>query len=302
MTELKAKKWRRAVVFFISASFIVCIFLILNCTVFSKTKGISSKDTVFLNPKYSDSLSQIYLCENNSDIMLYKKDSVWWGKTNKDGHSITFPLNKQKISSFISTLSSIRKIYHISDNVSLYKDYKLDENAFFAEARDANESILFDLYIGNENYNGTKIAFRTGKSTAIYETEENLKIFLHSDAQSWADMQLIPPELCLFEEAEVMRCSIDRNPVFESNRTDFEEYIHKLKNSRGSVVLSPEESNIAEQPAHEILLETPADIIRLIFSKNISDETFAVQCEINGKLLNYALEISQWTFNNIFSF
>ena len=256
MTDLKIEKWKKAITFFIISSIIVSILIFLQLIVFSDTKGIAGKETALLNSKYEDKLCEIILRFESSQIILYKADNLWWGKSFINNEYVTFPLNQQKIASFIKSLSSIRKVYHISDNVLLYKDYKLDENGFFVEARDDSKAILLDLCFGIQNYNGAKISFRTGKSTSIYETESDLSIFLYTDTHRWSDMLLLPKETAFFEETEVLQCSIDNLPIFTESRAELESFLYKLKTYRGSLVLAPNKSNLFDN-SHIILIETP---------------------------------------------
>ncbi|MBO4759115.1 MAG: DUF4340 domain-containing protein, partial [Spirochaetaceae bacterium] len=227
----------------------------------------------------------------------------WLGRATIDNQEVVFPLNNVKISEFLKALSSIRKVYHISDNVSLYKDYNLDSNAFAIEARDSSKAILLELFLGNLNYSASKIAFRTGKSTAIYETESDLAPYRHTEPESWADMQLLPAEHAAFDETEVMAYSIVPIPKVQEIRIlkEFESFCHKLLTARGSVIQPGFANNQSTIFSRMVLIETPQKIIRLFFIKNESEETYSVQTEINGKLSAYSLEISSWTFNNIFA-
>ncbi len=300
MTEMKAAKWKKTIVFLMICSILIGVLLFIRTILFSGTKGISGKDTALLNPKYQDAVSEILLRSGTSEILLYKKENFWWGSVSIDNENVIFPLNSNKISDFIKTLSAIRKVYHISDNVSLYKDYNLDNNAFYIEARDSSKAILLELFTGRLNYNDAKISFRTGKSTSIYETESDLVPYIHTQAEKWAAMQLLPAEHAAFDETEVLGCSIDGIPAFQDNRTELEAFLHKLITARGSVI-QPGFANNTTEFSRMVLIETPQKIIRLFFIKNESEETYSVQTEINGKLSAYSLEISSWTFNNIFA-
>ncbi len=300
MTEIKAAKWKKTIVFLMICSILIGVLLFIRTILFSGTKGISGKDTALLNPKYQDAVSEILLRSGTSEILLYKKENFWWGTVSIDNKNVIFPLNSNKISDFIKTLSAIRKVYHISDNVSLYKDYNLDNNAFYIEARDSSKAILLELFTGRLNYNGAKISFRTGKSISIYETESDLVPYIHTQPEKWADMLLLPAEHAAFAETEVLGCSIDVIPVFQDNRTELEAFLHKLITARGSVI-QPGFANNTIDFSRMVLIETPQKIIRLLFIKNESEETYSVQTEINGKLSAYSLEISSWTFNNIFA-
>ena len=300
MTEIKAAKWKKTIVFLMICSILIGVLLFIRTILFSGTKGISGKDTALLNPKYQDAVSEILLRSGTSEILLYKKENFWWGTVSIDNENVIFPLNSNKISDFIKTLSAIRKVYHISDNVSLYKDYNLDNNAFYIDARDNSKAILLELFTGRLNYNGAKINFRTGKSTSIYETESDLVPYIHTQAEKWADMQLLPAEHAAFDETEVLGCSIDGIPAFQDNRTELEAFLHKLITARGSVI-QPGFANNTTEFSRIVLIETPQKVIRLFFIKNESEETYSVQTEINGKLSAYSLEISSWTFNNIFA-
>lgn len=300
MTEIKLQKWKRIILFFILSSILTVILLFVRLTIFSQTKGISGKETAILNPKYKDSLKEIRLKSSASELFFLKKNDLWWGSLEKDNLKITFPLNKSKIDSFINTLSSIRKVYHISDNVSLYKDYKLDSDAFYIQARDNSKAILLELFTGKLNYNASKISFRTGKSTSIYETDSDLIPYIHTEAEKWADMQLLPSYFS-FKESEVLSCSIDGFAVYEGNRMEMESFIHKVLASRGSVILPSYINNMNEADcAHIILIETPQNNIRLFFLQNSSDDNYSVQSEINGQISGYSIEISLWTYNNLF--
>ncbi|MBO4439186.1 MAG: DUF4340 domain-containing protein [Spirochaetaceae bacterium] len=300
MTEIKAAKWKKIIFFLMICSILIGVLLFIRTILFSGTKGISGKDTALLNPKYQDAVSEILLRSGTSEILLYKKEKFWWGSVLIDNENVIFPLNSNKISDFIKTLSAIRKVYHISDNVSLYKDYNLDNNAFYIEARDSSKAILLELFTGRLNYNGAKISFRTGKSTSIYETESDLVPYIHTQAEKWADMQLLPAEHAAFDETEVLGCSIDGIPAFQDNRTELEAFLHKLITARGSVI-QPGFANNTTDFSRMVLIEMPQKIIRLFFIKNESEETYSIQTEINGKLSAYSLEISSWTFNNIFA-
>ena len=304
MTEIKALKWKKAIYFFIISSIIISILLFVKLTAFSKTKGIQGKDTAILNPKYESALSEFLLKTggtSSAEIAIYQKDGFWQGRAIVDNVEAVFPLNSKRMAEFIKTLDSIRKVYHITDNVSLYKDYGLDGGAFFIEARDSSRAILLELFLGKLNYNGTKIAFRTGKSTAIYETQADLSPYCHTEPESWADMLLLPQTYAAFEEAEVLACIIDGAPVFQDNRTDFETFVHKVISARGSAVKPPFAANVATSDLeHILLIETPQKVVRLFFLKNTENDSYSVQNEINGKLPEYSLEISSWTFNNLF--
>lgn len=310
MTELKASKLKRIIQIFFVSSVLIGIMLFVRLAVFSSTKGISGKDTAILNPKYEDTVSEILLKSAESDtgeIRLFKQDGFWLGRATIDNQETVFPLNNAKFSEFLKALSSIRKVYHISDNVSLYKDYNLDSNAFAIEARDSSKAILLELFLGNLNYSASKISFRTGKSTAIYETESDLAPYRHIEPESWADMLLLSAEHAAFDETEVLICTVDGSEVFQDNRTELETFVHKLIASRGSVVKPPFLDNSSrlsrtEDFAHIVLIEAPNKVIRLFVLKNDFNETYSVQSEINGKLSEYSLEISSWTFNNLFEF
>ncbi len=302
MTEIKAAKWKKSIFFLMICSILIGVLLFIRTILFSGTKGISGKDTALLNPKYQDAVSEIYLRSGISEVFLYKKENFWWGSASIENENVIFPLNSNKILDFIKTLSSIRKVYHISDNASLYKDYNLDGNAFYIEARDSSKAILLELFTGRLNYNGAKISFRTGKSISIYETESDLVPYIHTQAEKWADMLLLPAEHAAFDETEALGCSIDGIPVFPDNRTELEAFLHKMITARGSVIQPgfADNRNVTVF-SHIVLIETPQKIIRLFFIKNGTNETYSVQTEINGKLSAYSLEISSWTFNNLFT-
>ena len=301
MTELKAAKWEKTIFFLMLSSILIGVLLFIRTILFSGTKGISGKDTALLNPKYQDAVSEFLLRSGTSEVFLYKKENFWWGSVSIDNENVIFPLNSNKISDFIKTLSAIRKVYHISDNASLYKDYNLDGNAFYIEARDSSKAILLELFTGRLNYNGAKISFRTGKSTSIYETESDLVPYIHTQAEKWADMQLVPV-YAAFEETEVLGCSIDGIPAFQDNRIELEAFLHKVLSARGSVIQPGFAADRSTADfAHIMLIETPQKIIRLFFIKNESNETYSVQTETNGKISAYSLEISSWTFNNLFN-
>ncbi len=304
MTASKALKWKKSICIFAVSSVLISILLFIRLAVFSGTKGIPGKETAILNPKYQESLSEFLLKAGSADtaeISLFKKDGIWQGSAAVDGITVVFPLNGKRMTEFINTLDSIRKVYHISDNVSLYKDYNLDGGAFFIEARDSAKSILLELFLGKLNYSGAKIAFRTGKSTAVYETESDLAPYCHTEPESWADMLLLPAYTASVDESEVLACMVDGVPVFQDNRTELESFIHKVAASRGSAVKPPFAQSVnASDFVHILLIETPQKLLRLFFLQNADSGTYSVQSEINGKLSGYSLEISAWTFNNLF--
>lgn len=304
MTEIKAAKWKKSIFFLMICSILIGVLLFIRTILFSGTKGISGKDTAILNPKYEDIVSEILLKSAESDaaeMRLFKQDGIWQGSAAVDGITVFFPLNGKRMAEFINTLDSIRKVYHISDNVSLYKDYNLDGGAFFIEARDSAKSILLELFLGKLNYSGAKIAFRTGKSTAIYETESDLAPYCHTEPESWADMLLLPADTASVDESEALACMVDGVPVFQDNRTELEAFVHKVAASRGSAVKPPFAQSVnASDFVHILLIETPQKLLRLFFLQNADSGTYSVQSEINGKLSGYSLEISAWTFNNLF--
>ena len=61
MTESKALKWKKLIVFFAVSSVLISAMLFIRLAFFSGTKGIAGKETAILNPKYENDLSEFLL-------------------------------------------------------------------------------------------------------------------------------------------------------------------------------------------------------------------------------------------------
>lgn len=297
------------------------VFLISLCLVFAvlyavlgevtQNKYNDSERSSLLNPKYQHNVASISVSQpGGTTVQLSACRNFWLGTTlDTSGETICFPVIQ--IQQCINEFSSLRTMYLLSDDINTAVQYGLAKNqALSISFSNHEQEILSHLYFGTVNHTGKRIRVKAAAGTSIYEIENNLFPWLTAEPKRWADMNIIPQSVFgSLDEKQIQRIRIG-STILSGGSEDIKNVAHILLTLRGADI-------IPVSRAGDLLFKIQLDTgdgtkIQLsIYTDKSQQAQFCIVPQIGGadswpvslhnavQKLQYALSISEWTYNRI---
>ncbi|MBR5867102.1 MAG: DUF4340 domain-containing protein [Spirochaetaceae bacterium] len=301
--------------FIFSLSVICFLLLFIYIFPFGDSKKEISLSTALLNPQQVKNIQEIEVFSEGNSLSIKKSDSCWIGT---DGN-VVFPIESENIDLLLSSASKIRSMNLISKDTSKHtlSDFGLDEQNYSRLVFKSNDNkIVSDLFFGKSNYSGLNIYIKTDKSP-VYEIENDLYSWLQISIRQWADMKIIPLSIL----GKIKSNDVQSIKLFLQNQSntlttlssDFYTKVDKILSLRGSKILPVYDIDESNFTGHiQIEIGNGSGVVLKIFSSgNDSSEydSFYIIPDIKtgtgfgdinaSKQCVYALEISNWTYENI---
>lgn len=292
----------------------ICLLTLYLLPLNTGNKQISIS-TALLNPQQIQNVNEIEIFSNGEMLSIYKSNTCWIGT---DGNVI-FPISDENVQSFLSVSSKIRYMNIVSKNKNTknLSVFGLDESNYNRLTfKQKDNKILSKLFFGSSNYSGYNIFLTTDKSF-IYETENDLYSWLQTSPRQWSDMNIIPFSILgKIDSKDVQRIKIsfaNQSKFLTTNSLDFYNKVSKLLSLRASKIIPL--SQIQEENfigSIQLEIGNGSDVELKIYSmqKNPTEydlyyiipkiKTGTGLGDVNASIkCQYALEISNWTYENL---
>lgn len=253
-----------------------------------------SMQTAILNPKYVEKIDSIILSKNDKELELFKQNNLWKGKSKE----IIFPVEQKQIENFIKKLKKIRKVYKISDNITNFQTFSLDENSAFILSYSGKDVPKTTLLIGSQDFSKTMIHIRSKDSPSILKTEDDFSVYLHNETRFWLDPYIIPKNLNSSTNLDIQKVSLILNgkrktliPNTEKSQINIEKF---LELRHGSLLNEIQQKNLLCTVEIE---ETSLGLFSIDFYEyNSQDVALVYRLDLSW---NYQVLISNWTYSKI---
>jgi len=119
------------------------------------------------------------------------------------------PAQAQRVSSFLSELSSVSRLHVVARSKDSWAGFQLDEaQAKRATLKDASGKVLGDIYVGGYGPTGSEVYLRREGTDLSYTADSGLASYLGYGRSTWLDLRI----LGAIKEADVQslatKCSI----------------------------------------------------------------------------------------------
>lgn len=283
--------------------FVLVVLLFFGYGIFPSNKNNNTRQSSLLNEKYTKTISKIIISQQSKNLIFDKIGDNWIGKidsTNAIEKDVTFevvfPVASGKIDEFILALSTVRNVETVSKDTSLWSNYALDDESAISvklineDFSTGGTSIISELFFGNESFGGRRIFCRSSKASTVFSVNNDLYSWLSTDLKVWADLSLIPKILTDNYSFTVRQSNVNLN---------------YLSQAKGSDVL---DTKVISTPDVSLLKTLQCDVgdgsridLSLYYSQSGS---FYIQNNTTNKKhtsYSYILEISKWTYDNLFT-
>jgi hypothetical protein len=289
------KKKENRILFIINL--ILLLFILLFFAAGKNSTSIKTEKTSLLNNKYIPLIDTIIIQDPaaGSNLVLNKNELMWIGKT---GEGLTFP-SRISIPEMLQEMSRVRSVQKISNSIASWASFDLQqEQALSITFKNSiTQEIYSTLYFGSENFNGSKIYFRTDKSS-VFQTQNDLYTYL-SDSILWCDTGLIPSYTGITEKSvQKIILKVFTQDGFQIKEIDsgsdlFSSYINRLLLSTGKPVFYQ-----SETPVMNIYIENgnASEFSMNVFYNEANQLYYIVH---DNTLFTYSLEISEWTYSSL---
>ena len=277
---------------------LICVLLIvLFYAADKKSTSLKTEQTSFLNTKYIPLIDTITINDpvTGDNLVLQKKGQDWQGKI---GEGLLFP-SRISIPEMLQDMSKVRKVQRVSESHKSWASFDLQQEQALSVTFSNSAALekYSTLYFGSENIIGSKIYFRTEKS-AVYQTNNDFYKYL-SASILWSDTALIPAYTGFTEQSvQKIILTVFNNDGLQKKEIAagtelFSSFTNRLLLSSGKPVLYQ-----PDNPVMNIYIENgnAAEFSLNIYYNAINQLYYIVH---NNTAFNYALEISEWTYNRL---
>lgn len=258
----------------------------------------SEKSTLsaLINPSNKKDITYINFFGNHQEFTLKKSGEIWTGTVCFDDIEMDFPVDQDKVNSFIEDFSDLRKVYLVSKNTA-NSDFGL-ENGFEISYKGKND-LDHKLFFGNSDFSGTKRYFSNESSKAVFKTDSSLDRFLLADFKLWTDPLIIPQNLHgKITPEDIERIVLSQNgqgkTLVYKNQSDKEKINKLLELRHGN--LESEKADGTPDYTLSVYLNNGRSIKINVSQKEDSDYLLSY---FLPELNNYNVSISSWTFNKL---
>ncbi len=252
-------------------------------------ENIDTQEIVLLNPKYAQLVDRITIRSDDTlTINSYLNGAI--GTFN----NLDFPVNTTKLNEFILLASSKIKA-QVFNEPSKISSLSTFVDSFTVQFSSFSDNKLYsDVIFGNVDFSGIQRYVKSTKNDTVFLIHDDYYSFMQTNPRAWLDSKLIPDYLL---EGEIISISITHDEfTTEYLRDDslFKKVLDDVRSLQSSNIVSPLEN--FGLPLHTITMQfrNKSEEIIEIFKKG---ETYIVIPQNNQ--LNYGLEISQWTYENL---
>lgn len=191
------KKIDRLLAKFLAAT----VILFAVSLVFSKKEKNAPKavQSAILNQKYKNEVSEIEIAKNGgqgSDKITLKKMGDFWLLTAQDktnGREFCTIAEVKIVTSFLKNCAKLRSMYTISDRISEYNLFSVDENNGTIVSFLLGDGIMCTkVYFGAVNPLKNRIYLRSESISTVWECENDFQQFLTTDSNYWLAGELLP--------------------------------------------------------------------------------------------------------------
>lgn len=288
------------------------LFLYVVSFIFDKTSP-EKVTSALVNPKYAEEIKKFSVESTDGSLEFFLFQDVWFGVK----ENMVFPLFQGVATELIENLTKIREMYVITKKASKedLKNFSLDENnSVKIKCETLQGESIATVYFGSHNFSGDKIYVR-GKTSTVYEIQDEFFSWLSVSPRQWADMELIPKSLVgNIDSKDIQRISVsfyNESKVSYPSSVGYEDFSNTILSLRAGNIFSKKEIILDNQIGSiELDLGTGGKIILSFYQNNQENSVYYVDFQgVTGvaekektELLNkgdYILEISAWTFNRI---
>lgn len=278
--------------------------------------NIVKTETVLLNPKYAPLVSLITLSreQTNENLSIERTRNGYKGISGE----LIFPADTVKATELIAKARNTLILYEISDSYDAWNSLSIDDTAAIVvsfwgpdnlASQNTTNSPLTQfsrLYFGSEDFSLSQITVRTALSPNVYRTQNDFYAFLTFSPSAWADPKLIPDYLKNSQTKDnLVSVSLIENDANGTRETKLFAGDTIFPDATQSL-FSLQSSNIIPIPHYISTQNTAPELqVTATFQGNHT-ATFTAYAQNNTHIivptsneLRYALEISEWTYQNI---
>lgn len=289
-----------------SVILLLCLYL-LSFLNFGNASRKAFK-TALLNPKYKNEVTGFKLSKGDESVFLEKKNNFWFVKSSENS-SNSVPADSDLIENLINELIKIRKLYKISDKLSVNNHFGFDYSSKFYIKCSYNGNFT-DFYFGNQDFSEVFRYFMTGKNTKVYQIDSSFEPYLTSLESFWSEKTIISKKLLNISSNQDIQSVVVNSKRIDASSADksFVSYTQTLLELRHGGILDTDSAFFSKLLTHP----PEAQIFIELGNKNSlslkvykSSEKNAVENEyvliVNYENLNLkaVYKISGWTLSKL---
>lgn len=281
---------------------ILIVLFPLSFIIEKKQNSFSSVKTAFLNPKNEREIDSIILQDQYSSLVLKNKsdnENVFFVGGNNE-MTYVFPVEQNTVKNFISSLKKIRNLYKVDSTGNILNK----ENFSFKITYILKNGMETELLFGKNDITGTKRFLKLKAKNEVFKTDSDFDAFLTTNSNFW----VLPEIIYLSNKEKINAEEIQKITLKTKERTknilpsskDFLEKADSLLSLRhGKLVPLYDFTENKAEKAECIEIEFDEDAFFCVeIFKNNDDYVLLYK----NKNLNYACEISAWTYEKLFCF
>ncbi len=281
---------------------ILIVLFPLSFIIEKKQNSFSSVKTAFLNPKNEREIDSIILQDQYSSLVLKNKsdnENVFFVGGNNE-MTYVFPVEQNTVKNFISSLKKIRNLYKVDSTGNILNK----ENFSFKITYILKNGMETELLFGKNDITGTKRFLKLKAKNEVFKTDSDFDAFLTTNSNFW----VLPEIIYLSNKEKINAEEIQKITLKTKERTknilpsskDFLEKADSLLSLRhGKLVPLYDFTENKAEKAESIEIEFDEDAFFCVeIFKNNDDYVLLYK----NKNLNYACEISAWTYEKLFCF
>lgn len=274
-------------------------------------KKNTTMTTALVNTKYD--ISKIIISSNTSgELSLYNFVDFWGGRFFNGSNYVYFPVDEDKIKSFLELSKQIQELDKIVSAKSKEQldTYDVTENSLTVSYFDNTDNCVSKINFGAMNQTMDKIFLSTEKNMTVYAIDSKIAYYLECSVNFWADKNLIPQGISNGLNAFSIQnfdFNLNGQGIKKASDVAFEKFpSYRFSEIETNFELEDKELEIKITDGKGTSYTYnffPAKTINgncYIFNLNISPSIVFSDLQKDFiKKLNYSASISQWTFNSI---
>ncbi|MCK9168961.1 MAG: DUF4340 domain-containing protein [Treponema sp.] len=254
--------------------------------------------SALMNKKYENILTEIEIAGENTSLKLYRRNEndLWKGVSNGS----VFPVDNGQIQAFISSFTKVRNMYKISDSEKKWDFFSLSAQHSVVIVYKLNNDMSTKIYFGGQNFLKNRRYLRIDNKISSYEIDSDLDVYLTTKESFWYDPYIIPQNVTASSIEDIQSIRIN-GMIYNQKTDDFEEKCTKLLELRhGEIASIPNDG----KKVYLIEVESGDGLYICIQVYKTAEGKillYTFKNTLDGKKYdyNYAVKISNWTFEKI---
>lgn len=268
---------------------ILALVFPLSFLIEKKQNSVESYETALLNPKNEDKLQKIEIESADSKLVIEKNNGFFVGSNAEKTY--IFPAEQKTVRNFISALKKIRTVSKIENSSAILNEKNYSFKISYALENGSSTSIL----VGKTDITETKRFLMLPGKEYVFKTESDFEPYLTTSADFW----VCPEIVWNFSEKpnadEIQKISYvqkGRATTFIPSSKDFFKKADSLLSLRHGK-LAPLQDFDENFYFLEIEFESSAFSVKIV---PVAEDYILVY---KNSGMNYAAEISSWTYSRL---